>query len=70
MIFNKLKMHNFKSHKDTVIDFNKGINVIIGQNGAGKSSILEGISFALFKKHTSKKIIFCKKMLQKWAQEY
>lgn len=65
MIFNKLKMHNFKSHKDTVIDFNKGINVIIGQNGAGKSSILEGISFALFKKHTSKKIDYLVKNNEK-----
>ena len=56
MIFTKLKLNNFKSHKNTIIGFDKGISVIVGENGAGKSTILEGISFALFKQHTAKKI--------------
>ena len=56
MIFNRLKLYNFKSHEHTVIRFEKGISVIVGENGAGKSTILEAISFALFKQHTGKKI--------------
>ena len=56
MIFTKLKLNNFKSHENTVISFNKGISVIVGENGAGKSTILEAISFALFKQHTGKRI--------------
>nr|WP_294998479.1 SMC family ATPase [uncultured Methanobrevibacter sp.] len=56
MIFTKLKLNNFKSHQHTVIQFDKGISVIVGENGAGKSTILEAISFALFKQHTAKKI--------------
>ena len=56
MIFTRLKLNNFKSHKNTTINFNKGISVIVGENGAGKSTILEAISFALFKQHTAKKI--------------
>ena len=56
MIFTKIKLLNFKSHENTVINFNKGISVIVGENGAGKSTILEAISFALFKQHTAKKI--------------
>ena len=56
MIFTKLKLVNFKSHENTVINFEKGISVIVGENGAGKSTILEAISFALFKQHTAKKI--------------
>ena len=56
MIFTKLRLRNFKSHEDTIIRFKKGISVIVGENGAGKSTILEGISFALFKQHTAKKI--------------
>ncbi len=56
MIFTKLKLINFKSHQNTVINFEKGISVIVGENGAGKSTILEAISFALFKQHTAKKI--------------
>jgi exonuclease SbcC len=56
MIIESLVMKNFKSHKDTSIDFNTGITIIMGGNGAGKSSILEAVSFALFKQHSSKKI--------------
>ena len=56
MIFTKLKLNNFKSHERTIIKFEKGISVIVGENGAGKSTILEAISFALFKQHTAKKI--------------
>ncbi|WP_407453213.1 AAA family ATPase [Methanobrevibacter sp.] len=56
MIFTKLRLNNFKSHENTVIRFEKGISVIVGENGAGKSTILEAISFALFKQHTGKKI--------------
>ena len=56
MIFTRLKLNNFKSHEHTVINFNKGISVIVGENGAGKSTILEAISFALFKQHTGKRI--------------
>ena len=56
MIFKRLKLNNFKSHKNTEIKFDKGISVIVGENGAGKSTILEAISFALFKQHTAKKI--------------
>ncbi|MDO5849221.1 MAG: SMC family ATPase [Methanobrevibacter sp.] len=56
MIFNKLTLKNFKSYEDAKITFNKGITIIVGENGAGKSTILEGISFALFKQHGARKI--------------
>lgn len=56
MIIESLHIRNFKSHTDTRIDFNTGITIIMGGNGAGKSSILEAVSFALFKQHSSKKI--------------
>ena len=56
MIFKRIKLNNFKSHKNTEIKFDKGISVIVGENGAGKSTILEAISFALFKQHTAKRI--------------
>lgn len=56
MIFKKLFLKNFKSYQNAEITFNKGITIIVGENGAGKSTILEGISFALFKQHGAKKI--------------
>ncbi len=56
MIFTKLKLKNFKSYEKAEIKFKEGISIIVGENGAGKSTILEAISFALFKQHTAKKI--------------
>jgi exonuclease SbcC len=56
MIIESIAIKNFKSHRDTKIEFNTGISIIMGDNGAGKSSILEAVSFALFKQHSGKKI--------------
>ena len=43
-----IRLLNWRSHKDTFLEFGRGTNIIIGIMGAGKSSILEAISFALF----------------------
>lgn len=47
-----LKLTNFKSYSNPglTIDFMDGNNVIVGENGSGKSSILEGVKLALFGK--------------------
>jgi predicted ATP-dependent endonuclease of OLD family len=37
----KAHIKGFKSLEDTVIDFNKGLNIVIGKNAAGKSNILD-----------------------------
>ncbi|BFH72506.1 DNA double-strand break repair ATPase Rad50 [Sulfurisphaera javensis] len=50
MIIRKIELKDFLSHKDTTIEFNGTINVIIGHNGAGKSSIIDSIMFGLFRK--------------------
>ena len=52
MIIKSIKLRNFKSHSNTKIDFERGISIIVGENGAGKTSILEAISFVLFKDFT------------------
>lgn len=56
MIFKKLTLKNFKSHINTEVEFNKGTTIILGENGAGKSSIFEGINFALYKKYNTKSL--------------
>ena len=38
MIFTKLTLNNFKSYGHEVIKFGDGITVIVGENGAGKST--------------------------------
>ncbi|WKT57860.1 SMC family ATPase [Candidatus Nitrosotenuis chungbukensis] len=45
---------NFISHSETKIDFEEGVTVFVGHNGAGKSSIIDAITFALFGEHTRK----------------
>jgi len=44
----RVRLKNWRSHYDTDLRFDEGTNVIIGINGAGKSSVLEAIFFALF----------------------
>jgi len=49
MIIKEIKLKNFLSHKESIIQFKGNVNVIIGHNGAGKSSIIDGIIFGLFR---------------------
>jgi exonuclease SbcC len=52
-LIDEVYLRNFRSHKKTHISFEydegENITVVIGVNGSGKTSILDGISFALFK---------------------
>ncbi len=41
-------LNNFKTHKDRQFEFQPGTNAICGENGAGKTSILEAIAWVLF----------------------
>jgi len=42
-MFKTLKIENFKSHKDTKIDFHPNVNVIIGDPQSGKTNIIRGL---------------------------
>ncbi|MFQ5493136.1 MAG: ATP-binding protein [Candidatus Dojkabacteria bacterium] len=48
MKLNKLRIKNFRQFSDLSIDFDKGINVILGPNEAGKSTLSSAIMEALF----------------------
>jgi DNA repair exonuclease SbcCD ATPase subunit len=50
--FRQLKWRNFLSYgnKETIFDFTPGLNLLSGQNGEGKSSILGVLTFVLFGK--------------------
>lgn len=43
-----LKLKNWRSHLDSELKFSEGTNCFIGPMGAGKTSVLDGICFALF----------------------
>ena len=48
MRIERVRLVNFLSHRDSVLEFDPHVNVIIGENGSGKSSILEAIYYALY----------------------
>ena len=43
MEINNLEMISFRNHRKTNIDFDPGLTIIWGENGSGKTSILEAI---------------------------
>ena len=43
MAISHLKIKSFRNHKDRTFNFNRAITVIFGDNGSGKTSILEAI---------------------------
>lgn len=48
MILKSLKLHNIRSYHDEMIVFPEGIVLLSGDIGAGKSTILHAVEFALF----------------------
>lgn len=43
-----IELRNWKTHNNTRLTFTKGTNVLVGQMGSGKSSVMDAISYALF----------------------
>lgn len=44
----KIELHNFQSHEYTEIEFDRGLNVILGNSDVGKTAILRAIKWALY----------------------
>lgn len=44
----QVKLHNWKSHKDTELQFGDGTNVFVGIMGSGKTGVMDAIAYALF----------------------
>lgn len=47
MIIKKLRLQNFKKFQDRTFEFNDDINIVVGDNESGKSSLLEAIEVVL-----------------------
>jgi len=43
-----ITLKNWRSHKDSTLEFAKGTDIIVGRMGGGKSSVIDSICFALF----------------------
>ncbi|MEJ2216032.1 MAG: SMC family ATPase [Gemmatimonadota bacterium] len=48
MRLTRLKLTNFRQHRDTEIVFREGLTGVIGPNGAGKSTLLEAVAWAIY----------------------
>ncbi|MGI5848470.1 MAG: DNA replication/repair protein RecF [Christensenellales bacterium] len=48
MHLNSLILRNYRSYKSLGVSFTNGINILLGQNAAGKTNILEAIGFLCF----------------------
>ena len=48
MLIHRIELTNFKSFDSTVIDMAPGLTAIVGDNGAGKTAILQAIGLAVF----------------------
>lgn len=48
MIINNIELYNYRKFDKINLRFDKGINLIVGQNGTGKTTIIESIGVGLF----------------------
>ncbi|MBS3201994.1 AAA family ATPase [Turicibacter bilis] len=74
MYLKKLKILGYKKHCNYEITFNHKINILIGENEAGKSTILEAIDIVLNQKYfnntdTSNLAFFSKQNIDKFMEE-
>jgi len=44
----RVRLKNWKSHLESDLQFGEGTNVLVGMMGAGKSAVLDAITYALF----------------------
>ena len=59
-----IRLSNFQAHKDSLLEFTKGVNVIKGESHSGKSSIMRAFKWMIFnrpqgdsfKKHGEKEV--------------
>lgn len=52
MFLSKIELQNFRNYKKQTISLKKGINILVGKNGEGKTNLLESIYFlAMTKSH-------------------
>ena len=50
-IIKSIRIVGFKKFKNFEMDFNEGMNILVGENEAGKSTILEAIEIVLNQKY-------------------
>ncbi len=44
----RLRLQNYRRHRDVEMEFPDGVIAIVGRNGSGKTSLLEAVAFAMY----------------------
>ena len=59
MYLSKIRVRNYKSFRDSGdIEFKPGINIVVGQNNSGKTSLLEALGFKFeYNPHKNKCVV-------------
>lgn len=65
MHIKKVELENIKSHADATFEFERGTTAISGENGAGKTTIIEAVAWALFDLLSYKKEEFLRRGTKK-----
>jgi exonuclease SbcC len=65
MLIKRVELENIKSHASAAFDFERGSTAITGENGAGKTTIIEAIAWTLFDTLDYKKDDFVKRGAKK-----
>jgi len=66
-VIKRIKLIDFRNYADDEKEFNKGLNVIIGDNGRGKTNLLEAVYFLL--QGRSMRTSDVKEMIRKGREE-
>ena len=67
-MINSLRLQNFRSYKDESLEFEKGVNIIVGPNASGKTNLLEAILVACTGDSYRAKDVELVRFGQKWAR--
>lgn len=55
MNLKRLRLENFRQHRDSTFEFGPGMTAIVGPNGSGKTTVLEAITYALYGRQRNNK---------------
>ena len=47
MYLHRLKMENFRRYEQLDVEFNSGLNLLVGENDSGKTAIVDAIKYVL-----------------------
>jgi putative ATP-dependent endonuclease of OLD family len=47
MYISKIRIQNYRCYDDITVEFGEGLNVIIGENNGGKTTLMKALQYVL-----------------------